>query len=393
MPMTFSYYKSRYNEYSQNSFKECGGQSSLCENDCKMCQPSRTGYNCAGICNSCLLGGSSIADPTIDGTVLCDCGESGGNPKAGCCPQGFALIVDSTVLEIPNQISGIKAGLVTFYERNRGRTSDSADSYFKGVMHPYSDEKYFLLKGEDFTEKMKYGFAEHSPAAAASASKPYYKTGWKYLKKTQLQAGCYPCPGMFNHWDICDNSDGSNYEDIQSIKSEEYMWQLKTQLNRENSLDYNLWKLATPPYADAPQKFPFPYGYQEDSTGYAKFNFLAGYSLTGVRISGLYGVGSTSSGVGALSSEGATSAGYADFSEAKDMCNRNSECKYLVNIRPPPATANGEKIEWLEGDATGKSVVKVDLEYKDYVENEIGMLTFPASIKVAKNWCYNLQNH
>ena len=225
-PYSFMGYTERLYHYESLGYSECPFQDkTACENDCKLCTESFTGYSCSSPCTLCFLGGSCKNEPSDTGSSLCTCVSDSLDPLSGCCPKGFALITGSSILERSNQINGIKAGLVIFQERNVDNV-DAAAIYFKNPVAPSG------------TTDIKYLYSTEEP-------------NYDFLKRQQIQAGCYPCPGIFAAQTICDDTTCSTTEDYD--RSQERMWQLTTQITQDNTL----WKLEKPDGDET--TFPFPF--------------------------------------------------------------------------------------------------------------------------------------
>lgn len=282
-PSFFAGYDYRMEKYKENNFNECPlGKEVLCENDCALCETSRTGYNCAAPCAVCLMGGYCDNTPSNDGSSKCECISESLDPHGGCCPVGFSLITGSDILARSSQIVGIKAGLITFYENNRGEEYNGASAYFK------------------------------APETDLSVLDTAFAYSGKYLKSEQIQAGCYPCPGMFTSTSICDK-DSCTAED--SELTLERLWTTTVPLEKKD----DLWSLKLMPYEYQPQFYDFPFGYPESNSYYytEAFDFM---------------VSETSS------------RSFDSIDKARRACNNDATCKYISHVPPPP----GDKPVWYD---------------------------------------------
>ena len=391
LPNKFANFASRYDQFKEDSFRLCpGGDETQCENDCKLCKNSHTGFNCAGVCHQCLMGGNCIAEPTPDGSTLCNCPSDSLDSRSGCCPVGFSLLLGSDVLERPQTVAGIKAGITTFFERNRGTYSNAASAYFVDPTIPYTEDDAVRDWDPSFDQYMDYAFAEDSSAAPATvdlnAAEPYYVTGYKNLKLTQIQAGCYPCPNMMTIWGLCDRElgEGEKCSEEETELTQEKMWEFSTELTNEIASQYNIWLLRPMPFQFSPQKFPFPYGFQKE-LDYGEYGSIYGYSVIGVRITGLYGTGLNVKAPGIYPNTNPL--GYEMVEDAKKECDKYPDCKYIVNIVPgkgQPPLPSGEERLWLDGDAIG-SALRPDDEgiFNQMSERQIGVYQFQGKARIA----------
>ncbi len=327
MPPLFAHFKERLSFFKTNNYNECPfGDASLCENDCKLCQSDKTGYNCAGQCVQCLMGGTCDNTPAEDGSTKCTCVSDSLDPDGGCCPVGFSLILGNDILERENQINGIKAGLITFYERNRGKRFNGAASFYKSPESPHDDTT--------IGSTLEFAFAEDS--ATPESDSQYALTGYKYLKQDQIQSGCYPCPGMFTAVSICDkeleDNDICSEEDTEL--TQERMWTVTSRLSKEFKNEYNLWVLKVMDLQYRPQLYDFPFGYPRLTKGFNLYSYASGYSLKGVVLSGY---------------DRNLPIGYETIEEAKTACDLDPNCKHIVNIPPTGATRWYENYGILSG--------------------------------------------
>ena len=227
-PMLPAYYAYRKEIYAAEGYSSCPmGDPSMCENDCSLCKRSKTGYNCAGTCSQCLLGGECDNTPAPDGSTRCTCVSDSLDARSGCCPMGFSLLTGGNILARDGQVNGIKAGFVTFYERNRGEKYNGAAAFYNPPTAPHTDDERDQM-GSDFNAQLAFGFSEHNPAGGNS-SNPFAKAGYENLKRDQFQAGCYPCPGMFTALSLCDREleEGELCSEEETELTQERMWNLK----------------------------------------------------------------------------------------------------------------------------------------------------------------------
>ena len=349
-PMLPAYYAYRKELYAVKGFGECPmGDPSMCENDCAMCKMEKTGYNCAGTCSQCLLGGECDNTPAPDGSTRCSCVSDSLDSRSGCCPMGFSLLTGGDILARDGQVNGIKAGFVTYYERNRGEKYNGATSFYNPPIAPHDEDQREQM-GSDFNAQLAFGFSEHNPAGGNS-SYPYAMAGYENLKRDQFQAGCYPCPGMFTALSLCDQEleEGELCSEEQTELTQEKMWEFKTELSKEFKDDYNLWILKKLPYQFQPQFFGFPFGYNGKPT-YGIYSSTTDFTVGNSRIAGLYGKGDTAKALGVFPST--AEFGYNTIREAQTECDKYEDCLYIANIPPPP----GNNLFWSKGKGIGKGM-------------------------------------
>ena len=371
-PMLPAYYAYRKEIYAAEGYSSCPmGDPSMCENDCSLCKRSKTGYNCAGTCSQCLLGGECDNTPAPDGSTRCTCVSDSLDARSGCCPMGFSLLTGGNILARDGQVNGIKAGFVTFYERNRGEKYNGAAAFYNPPTAPHTDDERDQM-GSDFNAQLAFGFSEHNPAGGNS-SNPFAKAGYENLKRDQFQAGCYPCPGMFTALSLCDREleEGELCSEEETELTQERMWEFKTELSQEFKDVYNLWILKKLPYQFQPQFYGFPFGYNGKPT-YGIYSSTDGFSVGDTRISGLFGKGDSAMALGTF--PGTSEFGYGTIKEAETECDRFTDCLYIVNIPPPPGTI----ITWHEGKAIGEGMCITEIAEDDTWQSE----------EEAKKMCY-----
>jgi hypothetical protein len=374
--MMMAHYAYRKSVYQSQGYSECPlGDPSMCENDCALCKMGKTGYNCAGTCSQCLLGGECDNTPAPDGSTRCTCVSDSLDSRSGCCPMGFSLLTGGDILARDGQVNGIKAGFVTYYERNRGEKFNGANAFYRPPLAPHDDEQLTAM-GSAFKAQLAFGFSVHNEAGGSSDA-PYALAGYENLKRDQFQAGCYPCPGMFTALSLCDREleEGDLCSEEETEMTQERMWSFKTELSDEFKDDYNLWVLKKLPYQFQPQFFGFPFGYNGKPT-YGIYAATGDFSVSATRISGLYGKDDTARALGVF--PGTNSYGYDTIKEAQSECDKTPDCLYIVNIPPPP----GASILWTEGRPVGDGSCTVDFKEETFSSGNTEL--------EAKKWCYRV---
>lgn len=294
VPMEFAYFPSRLAQYATKQYAECPSQD--CENDCKLCKSSKSGFNCAATCTGCLLSGSCDNSPTLDGITLCTCVSDSLNPRAGCCPAGFNILTSIEVLNRKTQINGIKGGLMTYYDFNKGEKTNRASSYYVRSSTDLSTPNEVILEN---------GF---------------YAIDYNNLLGDRLMSGCYPCPGVLSSFSLCDKSTECSIED--SELTAERMWALTANLE---ALPGGEIVVPSAPWYYAPQTRTFPFGYPltDDFSEYSEFEGYGppvGSSIT-----------SGNAIVGVLA--GSNVEGYDTIEKARNDCDVNSDCFHISQIQ------------------------------------------------------------
>ncbi len=300
LPMQYAHLSSRLLDYSSKNYAECPDRDrGQCENDCKLCKLSQSGYNCAVGCGGCLLGGTCDNRPTDDGVALCHCSSGALNPRAGCCPRGWSLLSNSDILRRKTTVTGIKPGLMVFFDQNRGINGDRSGGYYKDALYTGS--------GVVDDQIISNGFSAID-----------YDNLWD----KRLQSGCYPCPGTMGGLGLCDNQPDENgkitcsLEDSESTS--ERMWALTSNFD---VIGDNFIIQETPWYYK-PQPRNFPFGYPP-SEQYNEYDEFAGYGPA---------LEATIHNVDAIVGNIGNADGYEDIEAAREFCDMTPECSYISQI-------------------------------------------------------------
>jgi len=309
--MQYAYLSSRLVEFAVKNYAECPGRDKgQCENDCKLCKNSQSGYNCAGSCGGCLLGGSCDNVPTGDGVTLCSCTSGALNPRAGCCPVGWSLLTGADILRRKNAITGVKAGLLVFFDQNRGSFGDRSDGFYEDAVYEGSSVS---------DDSIIYnGFSVED-----------YENLWN----KRLQSGCYPCPGTLTGLGLCDNTPDSN-GDVQcsgedSELTAERMWDMTAtfdEVGNEQRLPGEPIDIAIQdtPWYYKPQSRPFPFGYPP-TTQYSEYKEFNGYGpAVGRSIHDVHHITGLLADTEPL--------GYVDIETARGVCDMNLDCASISQI-------------------------------------------------------------
>ena len=78
--------------------------------------------------------------------------------------MGFSLLTGGNILARDSQVNGIKAGFVTYYERNRGEKYNGADSFYNAPIAPHNESQRTQM-GAEFNAQLAFAFSEHTTVA------------------------------------------------------------------------------------------------------------------------------------------------------------------------------------------------------------------------------------